>query len=393
MMSANSPEYSEFRSLLWNVLGEAAHPIALHQPTFTTDDVRSVGECVESGWVSSVGSFVNEFEEALANFTSSRHAIAVVNGTTALEMALRLVGVKPGDEVIVPSASFVATANAVAHCGAVPHFVDVDFDRMTLSPELLQAHLKSICVSAEGHTLNRLTGARITALVPMHTFGIPADLMRILPIANEFGLVVVEDAAESLGSFIGSQHTGTVGRVGVLSFNGNKIVTTGGGGAILTNTDEIAARARLLTTTAKVPHPWEFDHSEVGWNYRMPNLNAALGCAQMRALPQIIKRKRRLADAYFKSATECTHMTVIREPSGTTSNYWLNAIRLNSPSISRRNELISAAISAGYMCRPLWKPLHSLPMYESCPRGSLVNTITLYASVINVPSSPVLIPN
>lgn len=372
---------------LQQVLGEPAGITPLHEPEFSGNEWDYVKECLDTGWVSSVGKFVDDFERRLAEFTGAKYAIAVVNGTAAQHVALLLAGVKKGDEVIVPALSFVATANAVAHCGAIPHFVDSASSTLGLDPEALAAHLEKISEKSADGLRNAATGRRIAAIVPMHTFGHPVDLARLTEVAGRFGLPVVEDAAESLGSFYQGRHTGTFGQLGVLSFNGNKVITTGGGGAILTNDPELARHAKHLTTTAKRPHRWEFFHDEVAYNYRLPNLNAALGCAQLERLPDTLKRKRRLAESYLQVFASASGFHLIEEPSGSQSNYWLNAVRLETPDMAARDALLAATNDAGYQCRPAWTLLHKLPMYADCPHAELPVATVLEASLINIPSS------
>ena len=311
----------------------------------------------------------------------------MINGTAALHLALHAVGVKPGDEVIVPTLSFVATANSVSHCGAIPHFVDSDSRTLGLDPDALRNHLSRTTSIRDGQLLNSKTGRRISAVVPMHTFGHPMQIEKLLEVAAEFNLTVVEDAAESIGSFVGKVHTGTFGKVGILSFNGNKTITTGGGGAILTNDSVLAQQIRHLATTAKLAHDYQYLHDAVAFNYRMPNINAALGCAQMQRLDQFLKAKRSLAESYAQACKISQTLSFVGEPSGTTSNYWLNTVRLNSPDLKTRDALLSASRNDGYLCRPAWNLLHTLPMYQQAPRGELKVAEELVNSLINVPSS------
>lgn len=376
---------------LSRVLGTAAQPIPLHEPEFLGNELAYVRECIDTGWVSSVGRFVDEFEKRLAEFTGAGYAVATVNGTAALHAALLLAGVGRDDEVIVPGLSFVATANAVSHCGAIAHFADSDPATLGLDPEALEAHLRSIAETSQGAVRNAGTGRRIAAIVPMHTFGHPVDLTALAEVAARFGLPVIEDAAESLGSLHRGRHTGTYGLAGVLSFNGNKIVTTGGGGAILTGDADFARRAKHLTTTAKRPHGWEFFHDEVGYNYRLPNLNAALGCAQLERLPEMLACKRELADRYRQAFAGLSGLGFVDERAGDASNFWLNAIRIEAPSMQLRDELLAAANERGYQCRPVWTLLHRLPMYRQCPRAPMPVAESLEASLINVPSSARLV--
>jgi perosamine synthetase len=366
----------------------AERPVALHEPEFAGNEWAYTRECLDTGWVSSAGKFVDEFESRLAQYTGARHAVAVVNGTAALEIAIRLAGAAEGQEVIVPALTFVATANAVAHCGAIPHFVDSEAASLGVDPEALQAHLAHVAERSGGGWRNRLSGRRLAAIVPMHALGHPAAMPRILEVAERYGLPVVEDAAESLGSSLGGRHTGTFGLAGTLSFNGNKVVTTGGGGAILTDDEPLARHARHLTTTAKQPHPWKFFHDEVGYNYRLPNLNAALGCAQLERLPDMLARKRRLAEAYREQLARAEGLRFIDEPQGSVSNFWLNAVQLDSgAAIEERDRIIAALVAAGYQCRPLWTLLHRLPMFASCSRAPLPVAERLEAAVIKLPSS------
>jgi len=387
-MSTSNSSKQEFLAVLKSVLGESgSSPIALHEPNIGQRENELVSKCLASGWVSSVGEYISEFEQGLAKFTNSKHAIAVVNGTAALHLALHSVGVKPGDEVLVPTLSFVATANAVSHCGAIPHFVDSDPETLGLDPLALREHLRANASLRDGELHNTSTGRRISAVVPMHTFGHPMQIEALIDVAKEFNLVVVEDAAESIGSYVGTTHTGTFGRCGSLSFNGNKTITTGGGGAILTNDSGLAQRIRHLATTAKMPHDYEYIHDAVAFNYRMPNINAALGCAQLSRLDDFLSAKRVLAEKYSEGFSSARSMQFVAEPHGTTSNYWLNTIRLNKPDLSLRDELLVAARASGYMCRPAWNLLHTLPMYESSPRAKLPVAQNLWQSLINIPSS------
>ena len=373
------------------VIGPGNGRVALHEPSFSSLERELVMACLDSGYVSSVGAYVDEFEARLREFTGAKHAVVVVNGTAALQVALTLAGVEPGDEVLVPSLTFVATANAVKHCGAFPHFVDSNTDTLGLDPAALDEYLKGIVEATQGVPRNRETGARISAVVPMHAFGHPVDLAGLIEVAARHRIPIVEDAAESLGSTYQGRHTGTFGLLGTLSFNGNKLVTTGGGGAILTDDPELARHAKHLTTTAKRPHRWEFFHDEVAWNYRLPNLNAALGCAQMERLPDFLARKRLLADRYQAALQGCRGVQFVPAPSGTVSNYWLNTLRLATPDLATLDTVLAATNDAGYQCRPVWGLLHQLPMFETAPRAPLPIAAQLHASLINVPSSPQLI--
>lgn len=367
-------------------------PIALHEPIFAGNEWAYVKDCLDSGWVSSAGAYVDRFEKQLAEFTGVRRAVAVVNGTAALHIALKLVGVEAGDEVLVPSLTFVATANAVAYCGAVPHFVDSEERTLGLDPFKLKEYLDDHARVTGGVCYNRYTGRPIRAVVPMHTFGHPVDLDPLIDVSSEFCLAVVEDAAEALGSFYRGRHTGNWGRAAILSFNGNKTITTGGGGAILTNDETLADRARHITTTAKLPHKWDYFHDEIGYNYRMPNLNAALGCAQMEELPGILERKRVLADRYVSVFGPLEGVTFFQEPPFARSNYWLNALLLDDELSDQKERILQASNDAHLMTRPAWTLLHKLPAFQQAPRMGLEVAESLERRIINIPSSAFLAP-
>lgn len=380
---------SEFVDRIRSVVGHQAEPIGLHVPEIGDLEKKYINECLDSTFVSTVGAFVPALEERMREITGARHAVAVSNGTVGLQVAMFLAGVEPGDEVVIPSLSFIATANAVSHCGAYVYFVDSEESTMGMSPVALRAALSSF-VRQGSALVNPATGRRIAAIVPMHTLGHPVDINGIMAVANEFGVPVVEDAAESLGSFVGSQHTGTFGLTGMISFNGNKIVTTGGGGVILTNDDELGKRAKHLTTTAKLAHKWEFEHDEIAWNYRMPNLNAALGMAQLDKYPRYLEQKRRLAGKYAAAFDGVEGMSFVAEPAGTSSNYWLCAVRLDSPDLALRDEVMTAAHEAGLLVRPMWNLLHKQRMYQTAGHGDLSVATDLHASLICIPSTPAL---
>ena len=362
-------------------------PCVLHEPRFGGNESEYLQECLDSTFVSSVGPFVDRFENDLAQYTGAKHAVATVNGTAALHVALLLAGVEPTDEVLIPTLSFVATANAVRYCGAVPHFVDSDERTLGMDPVALRSWLQETTDMRSGFTVNRLSGRRIRALVPMHTFGHPSDLDDLLDTAADFNLVVVEDSAESLGSWYHGQHTGTFGLLGILSFNGNKTITTGGGGAILTDDPEIARRAKHLTTTAKVPHRWDFVHDEVGFNYRMPNLNAALGCSQLEQLPGFLASKRRLLGRYLDAFKGVSGARIFEEPQGSTSNYWLQTLLLDHADTVQLDSILKETNESGFMTRPAWTLLHRLPPYADCPRAPLPIAERLGGRIISLPSS------
>lgn len=361
--------------------------LGLHEPVFAGNEVAYLEECIKSTYVSSVGPFVDRFERMLEEVTGARRAVAVVNGTAALHACFRLAGVEPGDEVISPALTFIATTNAIAYCGAVPHFVDSSFVTLGMDPRALAARLEGIAERTPQGAVNRETGRRIAAISPMHTFGHPVELDEIAAIARDWGIALVEDAAESLGSTYKGHAVGSEARLAALSFNGNKIVTTGGGGAILTNDEELGRRAKHLTTTAKLPHKWAFVHDEIGFNYRLPNLNAALGCAQLEQLDGFLASKRRLAAAYERVFADVPGVSFSREPEGTTSNYWLNAILLDEAYADRRDDLLAALNDAGFGARPVWTLMHKLPMFAQSPRGDLSTAESIERRLINLPSS------
>ncbi len=375
---------------LKSVLPQGDKPVALHEPSFKGNEWAFVKECLDTGWVSSAGTFVDRFEQDLADYTGAKRAVAVVNGTAALHVCLLLVGVEQGDEVLVPALTFIAAANAVSYCGAIPLFVDSEETTLGLDPNKLGQYLEDIAeVRAEG-CFNKKTGRRIKAVVPMHTFGHPVDLDPLVEVCQQYRIELVEDAAESLGSFYKGQHTGNRGRVSALSFNGNKVVTTGGGGAILTNDEGLGKLAKHLTTTARVSHKWSFIHDRVGFNYRLPNLNAALGCAQLEQLPEFIKSKRDLAETYRKAFAGLAGIRFFTEPDFAQSNYWLNVLLLDEADSAQRDALLDATNQIGIMTRPVWTLMHKLPMFADCPRMDLAVAETLECRLINIPSSAVL---
>ena len=366
-------------------------PVVLHEPSFNGNEWLYLKECLDSTFVSSVGKFVDRLEADLAAFTGAKYAVAVVNGTAALHIALKLAGVNFGDEVLIPALTFVATANAVTYCGASPHFVDSEERTLGIDAEKLRDYLKSSTEQHAGECVNRTTGRIIRAVVPMHTFGHPADVEGLLAVATDYNLALVEDAAESLGSYYHGQHTGTFGLMGTLSFNGNKTITTGGGGAILTNDPELACHAKHLTTTAKQPHAWEYRHDEIGYNYRMPNINAALGCAQLEQLPDMLAAKRELFQRYQLAFSSISGVRLRNEPEQCQINYWLQTLVLDSEQSDRRDILLEATNNAGIMTRPAWVLMHELTPFRVCPRMDLSTAHSLVQRLINIPSSSSLI--
>jgi perosamine synthetase len=372
---------------LRHCLPEERKTIGLHEPYFGGNEWNYVKECIDTGWVSSVGQFVNRFEEQLAEYTGCRRAVAVVNGTAALHIALLLAGIQSDDEVLIPAMTFVATANAVVYCKAIPHFVDSEERTLGIDPFKLENYLREITIRKSEGTFNKLTGRRIKAIVPMHTFGHPVDLDPLMNLAEHYKLEVIEDAAESLGSLYKGRHTGNWGKISTLSFNGNKTITTGGGGAILTNDDKLGLLAKHITTTAKKPHQWDFYHDQIGFNYRMPNINAALGCAQLEQLESFIEKKRSLSVRYIEVFADIQGIKFFQEPEFARSNYWLNVLLLDKKHSNCRDLLLQETNAQGIMSRPVWTLMHKLPMFTTCPRMDLTVAEELESRIINIPSS------
>lgn len=360
---------------------------ALHEPLFTGNEWVYVKECLDTNWVSSAGSYVEKFEQALAQYTGIPFAVAVVNGTAALHICLKLSGVQPGHEVIMPALTFVATANAAAYCGAIPHLADSEEKTLGLDPYKLGDYLNEIAVISGEGCHNKYTGRPIKAVVPVHTFGHPVDMDPLAEICRKYKLELVEDAAESLGSLYKGRHTGGFGKLSSLSFNGNKIITTGGGGAVLTSDPSLAKMARHLTTTARLTHQWEFVHDMVGYNYRMPNINAALGCAQMERLPGHIEKKRELAGRYRSAFEGIEGVAFFNEADFARSNYWLNVLMLDEENSALRDPLLAMTNGSGIMTRPAWTLMSRLPMYANCPKMDLSVAESLGKRLINIPSS------
>jgi aminotransferase in exopolysaccharide biosynthesis len=362
--------------------------IPLHAPQFNGNEKKYLLDTIDSTFVSSVGEYVDRFERDIAEYTGSKYAVAVVNGTAALHISLKLAGVEGNSEVITQSLTFVATCNAIRYCNAVPVFVDVDRSTMSLSPVSLKAFLEEFAeIRDDGCCWNKASNRKITAVMPMHTFGFPAQLSEIKQLCDAYHLVLVEDAAESLGSWYKGIHTGLIGDISAISFNGNKIITTGGGGVILTNDESIAKRAKHITTTAKIPHRWDFDHDEVGFNYRMPNLNAALGVAQLEVLPSYIENKRKLAEHYQQWGKQ-QGLHIVKEPDNTKSNYWLNTLIAEDK--KTRDVFLHETNENGVMTRPIWKPMHSLVINQGCQHDVLQNTVWLADRAANIPSSVIV---
>ncbi len=361
--------------------------IPLHEPSFIGKEKEYLCDCIDSTYVSSVGKYVDSFEKSIQDFTGSKYCVAIVNGTQALYLSLKLLGVGESDEVITQSATFIATSNAIKYTGADCSFVDIDDNTFGMNPDSLADYFSEFCISKDGLTYNKKSGKKISAVVPMHTFGFPCRMDEIHKVCKKYGVKLIEDAAESLGSFYKGRHTGTLGDIGILSFNGNKIITTGGGGMILTNDETLGKRAKHLSTTAKIPHKYEFIHDEIGYNFRMPNLNAAIGLSQMENIERILLSQKKLANKYsefFKNRKE--KFTIERNDSN--ANYWLNSILFENTNL--RDEFLDMTNLNGVMTRTLWKPMHLLPMFENCNRNDLTVTEDIYNRLVNLPSTPII---
>ncbi|NQX92634.1 MAG: LegC family aminotransferase [Flavobacteriales bacterium] len=358
--------------------------IPLHEPRFRGQEKKYLEECIDSGFVSSVGEFVNKVEVEMASFCGAKKAVACMNGTAAIHIGLHAIGVQPGHEVLTQAFTFVATGNAISYTGARPYFIDIDRNTLGMCPWALKKELSEIAEIKGEECFNRKTGAKISACVPMHTFGFPCEIEKIIEICNEYHIPVLEDAAESVGSTIGNKHTGTFGKVGTFSFNGNKIITSGGGGFVVTNDEALAHRIKHLTTTAKVPHAWEYEHDETGFNYRMPNINAALLLAQLEMLPVFLEEKKALSQRY-RSFFKELDISYRDEIPGCQSNFWLNTLEFQSK--DDRDAFLKESNGKQVMTRPPWKPLHQLSMFRKDGRGPLIHTEDLYGLLVNIPSS------
>ena len=377
--------YNNLISFIRRTFKESEAFIPLHEPIFFGNEKKYLIDAVDSTFVSSVGAYVDKFEDMMCEITGAKYAIALVNGTNALHLSLLLAGVEKDDEVLVQSLTFIATANAISYCNATPNFVDVDKETLGLSPSLLKEYLDEIAEMRDGRCFNKITGKRISACVPMHTFGFPLYIDELVDLCNEYNIPVVEDAAESLGSYYKGKHTGIFGLLGVFSFNGNKIVTAGGGGCIITNDESIAIKAKHLSTQAKIPHKWEYKHDDIGYNYRMPNLNAALACAQLEKLDLYVENKRELSDLYYEFLKENKLLELLREAKNARANYWLNAVVLKDK--KERDNFLTFTNENGVMTRPIWGLMNKLEMFKDSPHADLSNAEWLEDRVVNITSS------
>lgn len=382
-MNKNIPEtiIKKIRS----VVGAGRH--SLHEPVFFGNEWKYVKKTLDDNYVSSVGGFIKKFEDKLKKFTGSKYAIAVVNGTAALHLTMKACGIKNNEEVLVPTLTFIGTANAITYCGAVPHFIDCELSTLGIDPIALEKYLKKNTKKVGNSLINIKTKRKISAIIPVHIFGNICQIEKINQIAKKFNLIVIEDAAEALGTFLKSKHAGNFGIAGCISFNGNKILTTGGGGAIITNNKKLSNKIRHLSTTAKINHSWEYIHDHVGYNYRMPNLNAALGLAQVENLKKFLQSKRKLFTEYNKKFSSIDSIKILKESENSKSNYWLNSIILKKPSTKNRDKIIKLAKENNIYLRPVWRPLHMLRPYKSMPCMPIKNADIIYKSLINIPSS------
>lgn len=380
-----TPQTNDIIAFIRKVFNQPEGFVPLHAPHFGGNEKKYLNDTIDSTFVSSVGAFVNRFEEEIAKYTGAKYAVACVNGTNALHIALLVNDVLPNDEVLSQALTFIATANAISYANAVPVFIDVDKDALGMSPKALQTFLENNAEKKQdGFTYNKTSGRRIKACVPMHTFGLPLRIDEIATICNEWNIALVEDAAESLGSYYKGVHTGRFGAIGTFSFNGNKTITCGGGGALITDDEAIAKRAKHLTTQAKVPHAWRFMHDEIGYNYRMPNLNAALACAQLEQLDSFLKNKRELANLY-KDFFSGTAIQFVEEIENAKANYWLNVVLFESK--EAQESFLKTTNGNGVMTRPVWDLMNTLPMFSNCQHDGLENSKWLADRLVNIPSS------
>lgn len=362
----------------------------LHEPIFKGNEKKYLNQCIDTGYVSYKGKFVTIFEKKIMKYTRSKFAVPTINGTSALHILLKIYKINSNHEVILPSISFVAVANAVLYCNSKPNFVDSEMSTLGIDPYKLRNYLSKTTKIRNRKCINKKTGKVIKALIAVHVFGIPCKILELKKVCKEFNLILIEDAAEAIGSFYKGKHLGLFGDSAILSFNGNKTITSGGGGFILTKNKKIAKKAEHLTTTAKLKHKWEYLHDQIGYNYRMTNVNAAVGCAQLENINKILKAKRKNFSYYKKIFKNEKNLFLLDEPNKSKTNFWLIALILKKPDHKLKNNVLNYLYKNGYECRPIWKPLHKLPMFKKSPRDNLSVAEKIYESVINLPSSPVL---
>ena len=361
-------------------------PKSLHEPIFKGNEKTYLIDCIKKGYVSYLGEYVNKFENNIKKFTKSNNVVALVNGTSAIHILLKSIGVQENDEVLLPSLTFVATANAIKYCNAIPNFLDIEQTTNGICPDKLREYLKRIAIKKNNYFINKYTGRKIRALIAVHLFGIPCQIEELIIICKKYKIKIIEDAAEAMGTYLNKKHLGNFSEAGVISFNGNKTITCGGGAVVITPNKKLANKIKHLSTTAKTPHPWEYVHDEIGYNYRMTNLNAAVGCAQLEKINKILKAKRKNFQDYFKYFREIKGVEIIKEQKNVKSNYWLITLNLKK-NFKIKNSILRKLNKSGFNARAIWKPLHSLAIYKNCPKDDLVNTMRIYKSSINLPSS------
>lgn len=359
----------------------------LHEPIFKGNEIKYLKECIKSTFVSSSGKYVDLFEKKLVNYTKSKNAVSIINGTSAIHILLKSIGVKTNDEVIVPSLTFVATANAVKYCGAHPNFVDIKESNLGICPIKLKKYLEKIVIKKKNFSVNKNNGRIIKALIAVHIFGVPCDIIEIKNICKKFNIKVIEDAAEALGSFYKKKHLGNFTEGGVISFNGNKTITAGNGAVIITNNNKLAKKIKHLSTTARTKSKWEYDHDEVGYNYKLSNINAAIGCAQIENIKKILIAKKKNYHLYLKQFKNLRFAEIMREPDNSSINYWLISLKINKKLI-KKNNLLKALHKEKIKCRPVWKPLNTLKIFKDCQSDKCIVSKKIYETVINLPSSP-----
>ena len=387
----NKKDYvNKFYFSLVKVLNKKKKPFVLHEPTLDRSDKENVSQCINSKMVSTAGNFTKKFEENIKKYTKAKYVLSLINGTSALHLSIISSGIKKNEEVLLPSLTFVATGNSILYNNSIPHFVDVN-ENLTIDFEKLDYYLKEISVIKKGKCFNRKTSRIIRAIMPMHTFGHMCDIKKLKKLAKKYKLIVIEDAAEALGSFYKNKHAGTFGNAGVLSFNGNKIITTGMGGAILTNNKKIYMKAKHLAATAKLNSKWDYIHDEIGYNYRLPSLNASLGCAQLQKIKNLLSKKRKLFQKYKISFSNLKFLKILKEQPYNKSNYWLQTLILNKSHEHLLKPILEKCHKENIFIRPSWKPLHQLKFFKKYPKMSLQNTNSLFKRIINLPSSSFLI--
>ena len=378
-------------SAIRSVIGKNKNIIGLHEPNISKLEKKFVKKCLDQNFISSKGMFVQQFERKLQDITKSKKVIAVISGTAALHLAMRAINLKRNEEVLIPAFNYIASANSVIYCGGIPHFVDIEKESLGIDVEKLKIYLNKICIFKNGKAVNKKTNRRIKAIIPMHVFGHPSKISEIIKIAKDYKLDLIEDAAEALGSLYKGKHVGTFGKIGILSFNGNKTISTGTGGAILTQDIKIANLVKRLAGICKIPHKWKYDYNEVGYNYNLPNLNASLGCAQLNRFKNFLKQKRSLFVKYKKAFKNIKEVSILSEPQNCTSNYWLQTLILKFPNIQLRNDILKYSAKNKISTRPAWELMHYINYLKKFPKMNLENSEEMFKKIINLPSSSQLV--